>query len=279
MSDPVNILTYATFVAPLGLRFWDAVGQRMIGDGLEVIASPASDPAQQIAAYPNRSAIYVLRNLPGLYAAEHGAGDEAYWAAPPPSRPFTIMVRDRMQRFLPFRFDVQAPSRGLYGWPCAPTSPPDALAAVPLFSAPARAIPFGMAVIRAQLRTAAGRPASWALLEGRVNGGPPARGLADKAGAVALIFAYPQLPTTGPRPPLTQQTWTIQLSARYRPVTPPPEQPDICDLLDQPEASMWSDAAQTQPLTSATLVYGRELVLRTRKDPTSWLSEVRITPA
>ena len=44
-----------TMVAPLGLRFWDEVSARVIGDGLNVTAYPADNPARCLPA-----------NLPGI---------------------------------------------------------------------------------------------------------------------------------------------------------------------------------------------------------------------
>ena len=280
MNDAVKVLRTSTFVAPLGLRFWDPVSRRLIGDGLEVTAHPEG-PGRPVAAYANRAAIYVVRDLPGLRETEAGAGDADYWAEPPKTREFTIVVRDAERRFLPFQFGVSAPAKGVLGWPCPLISPPDAppnmVAAAPLFSAPTRDTPAGMAVIRARLRTAAGKPAAWALLEARAGNGPLARGLANRDGDVALLFAYPRPPTSGTRVPLPQQTWNIQLRARYRPADHPPEAPDLCAALDQPEATLWADAGATQPLSRQKLTYGRELTLRT-KDGDTWLSEVLIAP-
>ncbi|MBC8076373.1 MAG: hypothetical protein H7Y32_09895, partial [Chloroflexales bacterium] len=85
--------------------------------------------------------------------------------------------------------------------------------------------------------------------------------------------------TFGASTPLTSQTWQIQLQAAYAPTAPVPQLPELCAALAQPPAQLWADTGQAQQLAEATLVYGQELVVRTRaagaQPP---LSELWITP-
>lgn len=282
MSDAVKVLITSDRVAPLGLRFWDPVSRQLIGDGLEITASPTSGAGPLVKAFANRSATYVLRELPGLRDTEAGAGDAGYWATPPAPRSFTIAVTDQQRRFLPFHFAAHAPTKGVVAWPCPlispPSAPPALAATAALFSTPTRDIPRGMAVLRARLSSPAGVPAAWAILEAQVNGGQVARGMANEHGTVAVIFAFPRSPVATVRVPLLQQTWQVQLRALYTPVDPAPNAPDLCAVLHQPAAKLWANSQQTQALTGATLTYGRELVLRTQQDTDTWLSDVWITP-
>lgn len=140
-------------------------------------------------------------------------------------------------------------------------------AALPLFSAPTRAVGGGLATLRASLWDAlADAPAAWALLEARFNGQPTVRGLADEAGRVALVFPYPEpaafAEQSPPSTPFTKQEWPVQLFASYMPQRPVPTLPSLPDALAQARANLWADSALTTPLTQATLRSGQELVVR-----------------
>src|SRR5574341_1115138 len=249
----IQILDRVTRVTPLGLRFWDAATNTSVGSGLRVTAYPADHPLQRVPALSNRLGTYILQNLPGLRQAEHGLGDAGYWRDTP-TRTFVIEVVDSERRFQPFLFNAIAPSRGLFAVDCLTASPlaspPDApVAVVPVHSAPTRTLPSGMAVIRAELRTPAGQPAAWAVIEARFDSQLMARSFADEAGRIALIFPYPEPPTPlpdlspvspplGERSPLTSQQWPIQLSARYSPTATVPKIPDLCQVLAQTSAQL-----------------------------------------
>jgi len=174
MSDPVRILERLTLVTPLGVQFWDEVSGSIIADGLSVTTYPASNPARRVPGFPNRSGTYVMQNLPGLRDFENGAGDAEFWDnLDPLSRlPFVIEVVDYTRRFQPFLFSADLPVRGLFTLECVSGSPPDkARPVVPLYSAPSRAVPGGMAVLRSSLwNPLVDAPAAWAMLEGRING-------------------------------------------------------------------------------------------------------------
>ena len=114
-------------------------------------------------------------------------------------------------------------------------------------------------------------PASWAVLEVHVEGQPPARGVADREGRVAVIFPYPE-PIAGPARPtsppyssgqsLWDQEWTVRLEAFYDPLMPAPCRPDVCRTLVQRAAMLWADSSGTRPLPEQTLRYGQELIVR-----------------
>jgi hypothetical protein len=84
--NPPEIIERLTRVAPLGLRFFDAVTQQVVG-GLAVTAWPAATPAQQMPLFANPSGVHVLQHAPGLRDFENGAGDEAFWANIPAKKP------------------------------------------------------------------------------------------------------------------------------------------------------------------------------------------------
>jgi len=210
-----------------------------------------------------------------------GAGDDEYWESVEPKR-FIVEVEDSERRFLPFLLEAEAPQRGLgkcLGLPIGDER------SVPLYSAPTRSVDTGMAILRASLRDPSrGTPAAWALLEVRV-GNVWAQGFSDENGNLALIFSYPDLVHAIPdspleRLPLSRQRWQVDLIAHYSPAKPTPTVPYLRDVLMQPAASLWEDGNLDSPLTSETLTFGKELVLRSRgaslPDP---LPDVLITAA
>jgi hypothetical protein len=278
MSAPLVILDSFTRVTPLGVRFWDPVLETVINDGLSVTAYPTGLPYLRVSAFTTPGGVYAFRGLPGLSAAERGAGDASYWANPPVRRSFVVEVSDPLGRYQPFALGAELPLHGVYAWDCdGPPSPPASPvapgpAAVPLFSAPSREAPAGMAAVRASLwDPVAGAAAAWAVLEVTAPGQAPARGIADAAGRVAVLFPYPEpappvapgSPLPGSGVPLARQQWTVGLAASYTPGLPADPAPDLCRTLRQPAALLWADAARAAPLTGAALTFGQELVLRT----------------
>ena len=295
MTSSFQLLERVAHVAPFGVRFRDAVTGLQVSEGLSVEAYPLeaalgrARPEDEVRgrrrAFPNRSGTQVLMGVPGLRGFELSDPDEEDWVASPPGASrFVFEVEDRTGRYLPFSFEARLPYRGLFVWdenPLPLESPPAPPPSdgVPLFSAPARMPPAGMAVVRAELwDESAKSPAAHALLEARFKGRLLGRGVADEKGRVALIFPYPppaRLPQTSPPdsppsggiPPLTQQEWAIDLAARYGPAgSPPPYKPrfpDLLTVLSQGPATLWRDAAKTEPLVAATLGYGRECFVRT----------------
>ncbi|MDQ1639073.1 MAG: hypothetical protein QOF62_2412 [Pyrinomonadaceae bacterium] len=291
MIQQIQKLDRVTLVAPLGLRFCDFTSGTFVGDGLDVQVYPPGSPARKVPAVANRSGVYVLHHAPGLRELEYGEGDQAYWNELPPARDFVIEVNDNERRFQPFQFIAGLPARGFYKWvdPLL-SSPPTPAASIPLYSSPVRAVPPGMAVLRADLWDGSNDiAASWAVIEASLNDRIIARGIADEQGRIALMFPYPaprSFSVTSPpgsplgSPPraktlaLTEQVWSIGLRAFYtsaRPIASPPNAfaanpvlPELRFTLSQPEATIWADATLSEPLLEASLHYGHELVLQSR---------------
>lgn len=308
MTPSIQKLEGFPTVTPLALRFHDTASGEFVRDGLIVDVYPPGKSASRREAIANRSGVYVLHHAAGLRALESGSGDQKYWNPPPPRKDFVIEVNDKQRRFQPFHFTEQLPVEGIYQWinPLS-ASPPASLSSIPLYSAPTRSAPGGMAVIRADLwDKQRDVPAAWAVLEGYVDNELIVRGMADEEGKVALIFPYPApsafavnspplSPVSSPPavsgPPLMAQEWPVRLRALYapnhQPLSPPvpfekPSSPDLRFTLLQAEATIWADVAGTQPLAEVSLRYGREKILRstsTTSPPSSRSSVLFITPA
>jgi hypothetical protein len=261
-------------VAPLGVRFWDEIAHKSIGDSLIVTAYRATQPDRRFALTLNRANVFVLQNVPGLRDIEFGAGDQDYWDNLPAPQSFVIDVFDTANRFLPFTFTAAVPTRDLYEWICG--SPPEQ-SGVPLFSTPTRSNPGGYGVIRAELRDEAQfdtrtqdyAPASWALLEAWYDGQRVGRGLADQQGRIVVFLPYPEpinppisSPPT-PRTALTSQVWPIELRAFYSPLVPVPQSPDLCAALTQSPATLLNALSPPTPLTQVHVAYGVDAIVKT----------------
>jgi hypothetical protein len=237
-------------------------------DGLTVTAFPEKLPGKRIPAIPNRSGTYTVHAGTGLTEFEGSAGDLRSWSVRPTEVSFLLEVIDAERRFLPCVVPVRVPFRGLFQSPCV--SPAGSFPGIELYSAPARTVPAGLAVARAELREAVSRrPAAWAMLEVRTPDGRGFRGLADDEGRVAVIFPYPEpigfmvgSPSVRVGPPLTEQSWTISVRARYSALSSGEILPDLCEVERQSPATLWVDTALTRECTAATLQFGRELILR-----------------
>jgi hypothetical protein len=286
-------LDYVALSAPLGIRFVDSLTNRFIADGLRVTAYPSSQPSQRCTALLNWSNVYVFHELPGL--RRFGFSDvtvASSWSQLAQS--FTVEVVDALARFLPCSFTVHLPERGLFQLACpglgvsSALVPSSDLEGVALYSASTRQSDSSFAVVRAELWDAtSARPAAWAVVEARVGDGSPVRGLCDERGCVALFFPYPEpvdLPAGSSSslfplsPPLTAQSWPVELSAFYQPRLQLPAIPDLCGTLGQPLATLWADTARSQPLGTLELKYGRELSVRTQ-DGSTRLANLWVTPA
>ena len=286
MSVKPQIIEKASVVAALGMRFRDtATGATIIG-GLQVTAFPDGKKFAETQLFPSRSGVYTLHQAKGLEAAfRYGAGDGGFWQQHPPAQPFSVSVNDLEARFQPFSLSVEVPQRGLLNWlPLPDASPPSPTPSVPLYSAPTRATPDGMAVIRAELWDFANQiPASWAVLEAYLDGTLRARSFADEHGRVALLFPYPPWPPSAvaspPDAPL-QRVWPLELRALYdapvtSPLSPPAAPtdaagaPDLRATLTQNEATLWADATAATPLGTVSLHYGAELFVKSGPAPAS----------
>jgi hypothetical protein len=116
MSTPLQVTGRQTLVAPLGLRFRDAATGAAVSQGLRVTLYPAANPSRRTQAFVNPSGVYVAHHAAGLRASETGAGDDAFWGAPPASAPFTVEVFDEERRYLPYSFPLTLPSKGISTW-------------------------------------------------------------------------------------------------------------------------------------------------------------------
>lgn len=274
MSSAPAVIDTLTRTALLGVRFWDRVTGRAVADGLEIVETTTG-----IRPTPNHSGVFVVHDYPGLSQSAFGSGDDAFWAASPPvAATTTFAVTDKLRRFVPFAFTADIPQRGLFAEDCGLVgSPPDSVVGgVPLFSAPSRTAPGGIAAVRADLDVAGtGADAAFAVLEVSANGGPVFRGLADEKGRVVVLLPYPEPPWHGSSPPpgsraLSDQTWPLTIAVRYAETASPPlpdpasgVAPDLCAVLTQPYGTLLDTASPATPLGSQTLNFGRELVLRT----------------
>jgi hypothetical protein len=287
ISD-IRVLERRSLVCPFGVRFWDSVTRTSIGDGLRVTARPALGGSGTLdrEAILTRSDVFAFHNLPGLRGEESGQGDADYWdeieGHPMGRKSFVVEVNDRFGRFLPFTFTAEMPHRRLFQFnpilsPLSPLAPPQSgELGVPLFSAPARPIPGGMAVVRAQITTfPANDPAPFALVEiqAKSANGPTVsvHGVADLQGGVAVIFAYPELPppasfgspSAGEGQALSSREWTVSVRIFWGPVLSNGGLPDLADVLfTQPERVVLGGTSPAQPLAPQTLRFGRDLILR-----------------
>lgn len=268
---------HLTRVTPLGMRFWDQVAREVVSEGLVVTVYPLGNPRRRSRAIPNRSGVFVAQNLSGLRSIEYGKGDAEFWVgATTSSSPFVVEVVDQKGRFLPFQFAVDLPVRGSLPWAAdVADSPPSALPTLPLYSTPARAVPAGMAVLRADLRDwIADRPAAWAVVEARPEGQPPVRGIAGKDGRIALVFSYPEplsgplgsppgSPPLGERKSLLEQKWAVMLQAWYSASVMVPNRLDLSSVFTQQPATLLATVSPETVLNSATLEFGKDLIVKT----------------
>jgi hypothetical protein len=208
-----------------------------------------------------------------------------------PQFPFVLQVSDLSGRYLPFQLPVKLPQRRILS--IALASPPSSPLAtqtgieegsLPLFSSPSRATVDGMGVMRAELIDGGTQqPASWALIEAKAGEQRLVTGMADREGRVMLPLFYPKPVITLGSPgttntPLTQQTWAVDFTVRYRRREPAPEIPDLVDVLTQPAATAWEQTSPPTVWTRATLHFGRELQLATATGGVT-SSTLLITPA
>jgi hypothetical protein len=307
-TNPVRVLERLTLTAPLGVAFHDTVTRLRVAAGLDATVYAKTNPARRAKLFVNPSGIYALSRAPGLSREfEFGAGDEEFWerwSSTAAQQPYVLEVVDLLDRFQPFSLEIDLPRRGVFDW-ISPieTSPPESLApaSIPLYSAPARRVPPGMAVVRAELLdTERDAPAAWALVEARYEDRLIARGMSDAGGRLALIFPYPapamsaitspaESPPAMRSPPLDRQKWDVTISAGYagrEAASSVPSMPDLRAALEQlrdAPARLWEDREGGAELTRIQLQYGRELVLKTQgpdsSSPPSPRSALLITPA
>jgi hypothetical protein len=275
LATPLETIIVYT---PLGIRFWDMVRDVAVSDGLIVMARPQTSRGQAVRAYPTLSGVYAFHGLPGMRALEYPAASSLGAPPSPPTR-FLIEVTDTRERFLPVVFQVDVPHQGIF--PGSGSPPGNGPAGFYLFSAPTRPAMADMAVVRAQLETAAQQPAVYAVLEVTTPDGRVWYGLADERGRVAVMFPYPAFsapvvdaPHQSSAEALEPQHWSLTLRVRFEPAAL--QQPPGSTALLPSLSSIFSQAAgMLQPSRAgslvsemtADLVFGRELVVRTDQEP------------
>jgi hypothetical protein len=264
----IRILERRTYIASLGIRFWDPVRDAPVSDNLAVSAQRDFTGADAHAARQTQSGIYAFAELPV------GATTTR----------FIVTVDDRLGRFVRAVFPVHLPMpRGVY--PQVTTSPPGSgLPGVLLFSSASRIAVPGIAAVRGQLFDfRRDRPGAHAWIDVRVDGGAVWRGVSDETGAFAVLFPYPRLdvPLGGSPPtaavPLAAQRWPVRITVGYDPlgrVLPAAggDIPLLRSILSQTPALVWSRRNQA-PVTELTaeLTYGRELIVRTAGSSDVWI--------
>jgi hypothetical protein len=298
----IRILEKHSLACLLGVRFWDSVTQSSVGGDLRVTARPAGADRGTLERNATRtpSNVFAFHWLPGTRDIESEADDPGFWNLPGTLQPrkFVIEANDPSGQFMPCTFEADAPNRGLFPFPSPfSQSPPlGSLAStapvVPLFSSPARAVPGGMAAVRAQIQAFPGlQAAAYALveIEAKSASGPPivARGMADEQGRVAVIFPYPELPppaAIGSPVPSGGQTlatreWTVSVRVFWGPAPTDGGLPKLEDILyAQPERMVLGTASPAAPFTPPTIRFGRDLILRSSDNLSALLINAAASP-
>ena len=269
--EPVRLIERLAHRNALTVKFRDVHLDEPVTDGLAVRVVVAQSD-RSFPAVRTTSGVYTVRSLPGLGPWQTRAVDESGLEEQVTVRPFpvTVDVRDELRRFLPCVIKALLPRDTLLGLDVgsppsslSPLSPPAGEdAAIPLYSAPTRPVPAGMAVVRASLVTPAGAPAAYAALEVFPEDGvEPVRGVADERGQLAVLLRYPAprrrlgSPPTATKQSLASSTWNVGLQA-YLPRLPPGTPPQLELLVDQRPATLSSVFPPPE------IHYGQECVLR-----------------
>jgi hypothetical protein len=278
---------------PLGIRLIDIATRRVASDDLLVEAYPPQNVFKRVTGVPNRSGVWGFHRLAGLQHFEYSPDDEKRWTPETQKRRFAIEVSDGQGRFLPCRIFTDVPQRvlTLEGELVSPPLP--SLWSIPLYSSPARPVPGGLAVVRAEIYEAeGGKPAAWALVEISTNvldRTVTAQGVTDDKGRLALIFPYPEpanvnlgSPIGGAPQLLSDQSWTLTFRAWHTFDPEPGNFIDLDRLLSQtvqPPDNLWDEGSPLIPFTAADLVFGRELVVPVRPPGDLRPRKLLITPA
>lgn len=280
LSRPAERVTLFT---PFGVRFWDAVFDRPVSDGLRVEAWPLDRPSARRTAFVTAGGVYAFGGLPGLSEVERPDEDRPPDQSPPRSWRFVVEVRDTLRRFLPVVFTADVPYRGIFPTRTPTGSGGARLPGFYLFSAPTRPAAPNLGVVRVHLEEFTGggarRPAAFALLEVETNG-LRVYGVSDDQGRAAVLFPYPVFPATalgspGPRA-ADRPHWRVTLRVRYSPaaqVRPAgTDLPDLTSVVAQPPATVWvtppPGPGGLAGEREGELVFGEELVLHTEGEST-----------
>lgn len=297
--EPAGCRVLETLALPVAAaaRFVDIAVGRVVGDGLAasltLMASDAEKAAEVTA--PRRlvragSGALVAHSLPGIRLPPIQRAD---FSGPSPvaaSRPYLLRVTDPLGRFLPYSARLRAPAADTTTWPgwaALHTLQPTGLRASarallgkdgtrwPLFGAPGRANPGGLAEIRCNLvaRDAdapipAPVPApipAWVLIGIEHAGRLIGLGLSDARGAAVVHCPYPALPADMPIPP-PGFAWPIRVRAwsHRLPASPVPDLAAVLAQFDRP-AQLFGRRNPAAPLPLQNLRPGQPLSLRTTR--------------
>ena len=284
----VRILEHVVRPVALGVRLRDFALARDVGAGLQVAAAADRPNPRSVPLAANGRHVWHADHLPGIVPEpvhrSEPPDDLAFWAQP--QRRFRLAADDPEDRFLPLRADLDLPVRGLASWPGWAALPQALLApladdagggpvvcrdCLPLFSAPARRNPGGVAEIRAQLAAAEdAAPAAWALVTASVDGLVVGLGMADGHGRLALFMPWPPrpraaLPPMGEPPAPTHFSWQVTLAAHWTGLDPttPPTLAAAMAQLNAPARVPLAHLPDETPLPAQALHFGRPLTLRT----------------
>lgn len=279
----MHVLDTIRRYTPLGLRFWDAATETRVVGGLQVRVWPEAAPQHAARGHRTVAGDVAVHGIAGLADVERTGDVEAV----PPST-YVVAVDDPSGRFVSTAFTVELPraERGFYTL-ARPESPPEATPpGIYLFSAPTRPVPTRLAVVQASLRDAdTGDPAAFAALrvehaDDTGDDAPPDdrvwAGMADKTGAVQVVFPYPRLPLLprasppGEGHPLAYQQWPLRVQVHYTPaaqdVRPGTRVPTLSSVFRQSRAPLIVDVSAgpvESPTMDVTLRHRVPAVVRT----------------
>lgn len=257
-------------VPALGMGFWDTLNDTLVETGLEVTMQSRHITEKPLQSIVTNRGIHVFHQLPGINPVNAKLQSSSVL------RNFTFNVRDLENRFLPFSFNADCPSDGLYLPDCI-QSLPLGNNYIPMFNASTRNVSTEMAVVRADLRNSVTQqPASWAMVTGEIDGKEVVRGVADKKGKLFLAFSYPEPETQLQEmsPPLsTLWRWSLKIRIFYSPVITVPVWPSLCNVMEQVQAQVILDSSTSVNEINVDLQLKQEKILRSEN-----ISQLLIEP-
>lgn len=267
--------------ALLGVLCRDAVGGRVVNEGLQLELSDALRPALRQPLLRNGSGVFVLHGLPGWPRfGENFSGFTGIdsppispaLSSPPADGRYTLHAADSLGRYLPWRCPVELPGDGLLPSPLEPLSPgPLSEPALPLFAAPSAPLPAAHAIVRAELQSPAtatmpARPLPWAWCELWLGGQRLAAAPADAAGRVLLLAPLPRTREGSRRASPAMATdrgqWSVTLRAFWSAAQSAAVPPDLSTLAQQPEVALLQRGSPPLPLPAQTLLADAALIVR-----------------
>jgi hypothetical protein len=227
----------------LGIRFWDPLFNASVAQGLNVKAQRLSQDLSHrlgkavVGQLTPRGVVAFF----GLTSEElvDADPDRQIWKTVPPSTPVVIDVADWAGRFLPMSFLARLPFRGVFpkqseDWLSGPSilrlrhGESDGGIGIRLWSAPARSVPSGLALVRGSMLVYAPKtekhlsPAAYALVEVSFSSNQASLtyfGMTDQNGNLLLAFSYPPIPEPKPEAetytPFDALTFDLKVTVYY----------------------------------------------------------------